>query len=203
MQIPNSGNTTREIQEMTKALIDDLILNVDASDIDHLRSTINAGLKHLRPTHENPEAIIAATFLAYDDDAEENDEMLTLAFHHFYRHLEAAGRFLQQQNRRYTQLENHCGMGGECCHKIVDESCVRGRAICLAKEPRIYLVPRHAQKGDIVTLFRGGPTLYVIRPTGTAHEYLYIGDAYPYRLMDGEILETPGWEERVEEFTLV
>lgn len=53
--------------------------------------------------------------------------------------------------------------------------------------------PRCMKAGDNVCILFGGPTPYIIRPTSTTDEYLYLGSAYVQGVMDGEIIDA--WEK--------
>jgi hypothetical protein len=46
--------------------------------------------------------------------------------------------------------------------------------------------------GDVVCVLFGGGTPYVLRPTATADEYLFLGSAYIHGIMDGEVIDD--WE---------
>jgi hypothetical protein len=89
----------------------------------------------------------------------------------------------------------------QACEAFVAGGGFLFRGICLTDNHRICLAPGHIQEGDIIVVFRGAPNLYVILPSG--HGYLYVGDAYMYGVMDGELTEKEGWENSIEEFTLV
>lgn len=52
--------------------------------------------------------------------------------------------------------------------------------------------PRCMRPGDVVCVLFGGGTQYVVRPTAAADEYLFLGSAYVYGLMDGEAVDA--WE---------
>ncbi|KAF5570984.1 heterokaryon incompatibility 6 OR allele [Fusarium phyllophilum] len=52
--------------------------------------------------------------------------------------------------------------------------------------------PRCMRPGDVVCVLFGGGTPYIIRPTATADEYLFLGPAYVHGLMDGEAIDA--WE---------
>lgn len=80
-------------------------------------------------------------------------------------------------------------------------SFARGRTICFTEDGRICLAPGHSQCGDIVTLFLGGPTIYVLRPK--EEKFQYVGDAFIYGVMNGELLDTPGWEEKLQTFQII
>ncbi|KAJ4012572.1 hypothetical protein NW752_008277 [Fusarium irregulare] len=53
--------------------------------------------------------------------------------------------------------------------------------------------PRCMKAGDKVCVLFGGSTAYVIRPTSTTDEYLYLGPAYVHEIMDGEVIDA--WEK--------
>ncbi|KAJ4060600.1 hypothetical protein NW761_002644 [Fusarium oxysporum] len=52
--------------------------------------------------------------------------------------------------------------------------------------------PRYMKPGDVVCVLFGGGTPYVLRPTATADEYLFLGSAYIHGIMDGEVIDD--WE---------
>ncbi|KAJ3480000.1 hypothetical protein NLG97_g8173 [Lecanicillium saksenae] len=63
----------------------------------------------------------------------------------------------------------------------------------------VGLCPSHADVGDVVCIFYGGKTPYVIRPTGIG-TYSLIGEAYVHGIMYGEFLKG---DPPSEAFTLV
>ncbi|KAF2671440.1 hypothetical protein BT63DRAFT_453835 [Microthyrium microscopicum] len=76
------------------------------------------------------------------------------------------------------------------------------RTLCLTDDHRISLAFNQARPGDVIVLLSGAPHLYVLRPAGN-DKYTYIGDAYMYGIMHGEILQKPNWRDSVETFSLI
>jgi len=89
----------------------------------------------------------------------------------------------------------------EAVERIIYRSNLYVRAICMTEDAGICLAPQNAKPGDIVTVLRGGENLYVLRPAGG--EYRYVGDAYMHDYMNGEATMEPGWEQKIEEITLI
>lgn len=81
------------------------------------------------------------------------------------------------------------------------EARLHGRSIVFTDDHRICMTARGTREGDIIALFRGGPSLYVIRPV--EDRFTYVGDAYMYGAMNGEIMQEDGWKRRVEVFSLI
>ncbi|KAG4427692.1 hypothetical protein IFR05_016824 [Cadophora sp. M221] len=62
----------------------------------------------------------------------------------------------------------------------------------------VGLVPTQAKVGDIVCVFNGGATPFIIRPSKeTEGTFRLIGGCYIHGLMRGESLQSPQWKEEV------
>ena len=61
------------------------------------------------------------------------------------------------------------------------------RALFLSKRGYLGIGPETMQSGDIVCVFLGGDTPFILRPKDTG-EYTFIGEAYVDGIMDGETL---------------
>jgi hypothetical protein len=77
----------------------------------------------------------------------------------------------------------------------------RGHVFCRTKNGYMGMVPTASLQGDIVFAFMGARTPFVIRrkPDGC---YQLIGECYIHCMMNGEILELPIFEERLENIVL-
>ena len=67
----------------------------------------------------------------------------------------------------------------------------------------ICLAPDTAQVDDLVVVLLGGNLVYVLRPTGEKGKYRFIGTAYIQGFMEGQALENPLWEGKLETFSLL
>lgn len=79
--------------------------------------------------------------------------------------------------------------------------CAAGRRFCSTKNGYLGMIPVMARKGDLVCLFIGALTPFVIRPK-TDGIYQLIGECYIHSMMNGEILELPNFDERLEDIIL-
>ncbi|KAL5317854.1 hypothetical protein ACEPPN_014954 [Leptodophora sp. 'Broadleaf-Isolate-01'] len=69
--------------------------------------------------------------------------------------------------------------------------------VCIANE-FVGLVPTQTEVGDIVCVFNGGATPFIIRPSAEIDgAFQLIGGCYIHGLMRGEALKSPLWEEEV------
>ncbi|KAH9207202.1 heterokaryon incompatibility protein-domain-containing protein [Leptodontidium sp. 2 PMI_412] len=69
--------------------------------------------------------------------------------------------------------------------------------VCIANE-FVGLVPTQTEVGDIVCVFNGGATPFIIRPSAEIDgAFQLIGVCYIHGLMRGEALKSPLWEEEV------
>jgi hypothetical protein len=156
--------------------------------LNRLEYTITQSRRHVRPLH-NQDAIIFLTALARRRSPWEDNES-TEAVVAMLKFISLAKDRLKENNYSTILLRSVKQILPEkqwaLCKYFLWKNSLKGRAICLVEGNRICLAPGHTRGGDIVTLFLGGPTLYVVRPT--ADKYLYIGDAFMYGLMNGEAL---------------
>jgi hypothetical protein len=79
---------------------------------------------------------------------------------------------------------------------------LNGYTICLTDDKRPCRSNAPVKEGDIIANFLGGNTLYVLRPI-QGGKFQYVGLATIPGLMEGQQLDEPGWEEKVEEFSIV
>lgn len=92
---------------------------------------------------------------------------------------------------RYTDLYEQ-----NLCH------CNGGRAFCITTKQRMGMVPRAAKEGDSICVFLGAQTPFVVRPAGIG-KYRLVGECYVHSLMSGEIMNTPGFDKKLEEIILI
>ncbi|KAF5595961.1 heterokaryon incompatibility 6 OR allele [Fusarium pseudocircinatum] len=83
-------------------------------------------------------------------------------------------------------------MGPQRFEELIQAS--HGSKIFVTETGYVGFGPRCMTPGDIVCVLFGGGTPYVIRPTGVADEYLFLGPAYVHGLMDGEAIDA--WESK-------
>jgi hypothetical protein len=79
--------------------------------------------------------------------------------------------------------------------------CAAGRRFCSTKNGHLGMIPVMARNGDLVCLFIGGLTPFVIRPK-TDGIYQLIGECYIHCMMNGEILELSNFDERLKDIVL-
>jgi hypothetical protein len=90
----------------------------------------------------------------------------------------------------------------EGLESLIHVSSVTGACIGLLDQGRICLAPRHTKIGDVLVLFSGGTTIYVIGPVNDS-KFQFVGDAWSYGSMDGEQVTKPGWEDGISEFHII
>jgi hypothetical protein len=80
-----------------------------------------------------------------------------------------------------------------------------GRRFCITHRGQLGLVPPGAKAGDVVAIFNGSQTPFVIRRDGRHFEitgemaYELVGESYFHRMMDGEMVD----DEKEEMITLI
>ena len=79
---------------------------------------------------------------------------------------------------------------------------IRGRIFCRTKNGKMGMVLTASLPGDIVCAFMGASTPFVIRPKPDGC-YQPIGEYYIHCMMQGEILQLPNFEERLEDIVLL
>lgn len=82
------------------------------------------------------------------------------------------------------------------------EHAMSGRKYFVSNYDYIGLVPEATQEGDMICIFMGGKTPFVVRPVG--EHYQLIGASYVHGIMYGEAMEqfiTQGWE--MQDFVLI
>ncbi|TGO52093.1 hypothetical protein BOTNAR_0335g00040 [Botryotinia narcissicola] len=82
-------------------------------------------------------------------------------------------------------------------------ACVPNRRFFMTKTGYIGLGPSCMEPGDSVCILFGGTTSYVIRPTSTVDEYLFLGDSYVHGIMEGEAMTMYEAQEIPEEQQLM
>ncbi|KAI1078188.1 heterokaryon incompatibility protein-domain-containing protein [Whalleya microplaca] len=72
------------------------------------------------------------------------------------------------------------------------------RKFAVTRKGHFAMVPPTTKLGDTICVLFGGETPYILRDTGVPYEYTFVGEAYVYRMMNGEaleLLETSQWKE--------
>ena len=73
---------------------------------------------------------------------------------------------------------------------------MRYRVFARARNGDMCLVPKKAQPGDVLALFRGGDVPFLLRRyRDTASDWMIIGEAYVHGVMNGELVEESIWED--------
>lgn len=76
------------------------------------------------------------------------------------------------------------------------------RAMFVSESGYIGQGPRCLQTGDIICILYGGIVPFILRPEG--HNFLLVGEAYVYGIMDGEAVQNDHkWGMEPEEFVIV
>jgi hypothetical protein len=102
-------------------------------------------------------------------------------------------------NRQIYADEKQARLGME--YETVLGQFIGGRIICRTKDGYLGMVPSSAEPGDKICAFLGGDSPFVIRSKGNGYWQL-IGECYVHCMMDGEILQLPDFEERLEDIVL-
>lgn len=74
--------------------------------------------------------------------------------------------------------------------------------LALTSDKHVAAVPEVAAVGDWIVMLNGGKHLYVLRETSSEGEFVYVGIAYVWGLMQGELV-TPDSVRKETMFTLV
>lgn len=72
---------------------------------------------------------------------------------------------------------------------------LRWRRLCTTRKGYFGAIPETAQIGDLVCMFDGTRSLFVVREKGAYFQL--IGTAYVHGLMYGEVLKMEGYERQV------
>jgi len=75
------------------------------------------------------------------------------------------------------------------------------RRFCVTENGYIGWVPQRTRVGDLVYMFLGGQSLYIVRPVLDSKAFTLIGECYLFGLMKGELKPWTG--EGQEDITLV
>ena len=88
--------------------------------------------------------------------------------------------------------------------RLFRDACVSrsvGRAFAVSKLGLFVLVPAEAQTGDCIAFMQGSEVPFILRPS--AADYLFIGECYLHGLMDGELREIIGKEDRIRDLRIL
>ncbi|VUC22235.1 unnamed protein product [Clonostachys rosea] len=94
----------------------------------------------------------------------------------------AKGNF--DSGNKPTNMSPHLRNVGECVRSFAMSP------ICVTGSGRLGRIPPFSRAGDLVCVFVGGETPFIIRPTGR-ETYTIIGECYIDGIMDGEAIEGP------------
>lgn len=73
---------------------------------------------------------------------------------------------------------------------------IAGRAFCIISGGLFGMVPNNTLRGDVVAVFLGGRTPFVLRPIADTKEYQLVGPCYVHSVMDSELIDESGKEPR-------
>jgi hypothetical protein len=91
---------------------------------------------------------------------------------------------------------------GNDSDNIDRDKCVFARHLFLTAKPYIGIGPAYMQPGDILCLFEGGPSAYILRENQGNGTYSFIGDCYVLGIMDGQLM-TPEFRAGFEPIDIV
>lgn len=78
---------------------------------------------------------------------------------------------------------------------------VSGRVFCRTKRGYMGMIPSVSVKGDVICAFLGGRSSFIIRPKADGLFQL-IGACYIHGMMEGQLLQLPDFDQRLEDITL-
>jgi hypothetical protein len=183
-----------------------LRLKATISSLECFESVVQEAREHLLQD-QNSDSVIAITLMG-NSGLHMSPEGSIQTFNAF-RKLVANGKsFLQQHPEEQTVslatfIKQLSAQEQRAVEAFDRNNFVYRRSLCLVDGHRISLAPAHTKKGDVIVVFIGGPSFYVLRPDGD--KYLHVGDAKIYGVMDGEILNEPlaAWHNKVERFSII
>jgi hypothetical protein len=65
---------------------------------------------------------------------------------------------------------------------------MRYRRLCVTRKEYFGAIPQESREGDLICVFEGGRSLFVVRDKEEKGGYELVGPAYVHGLMKGEIL---------------
>jgi hypothetical protein len=73
---------------------------------------------------------------------------------------------------------------------------IAGRAFCEISGGLFGIVPNNTLLGDVIAVFLGGRTPFVLRRVANTEEYQLVRPCYVHGVMDGELIDESGKEPR-------
>jgi hypothetical protein len=77
------------------------------------------------------------------------------------------------------------------------------RAMFFTSKEYLGLAPWNARKGDIVCVFLGGCTPFLLRPVYGTGQFMFVGEAYVFGLMGGELFADDVGHDNLRDFEIV
>jgi hypothetical protein len=178
-------------------------------ELHHLESVLATAKEHLKDSPHSPDAVVTFTLQANmygPGEPVQSQESSAQFLDSLHKLVAIAKTYLHEHSGEHTVellpfLEEISEGQRQLTENIISGLRIFQRVICLVDNHRICLAFAHVEAGDVIVVFRGGPSLHVLRPSGDSFQYS--GDAYMYGLMEGEATEKDGWETLVEEFSVV
>jgi hypothetical protein len=179
--------------------------NLALEHLNRLEFLINEAEKQMRNTADF-RSVIALTFLDIEKWPGREGEDIGLALSLLQQLITLAKSRISDGETKTIDLSNlmyelEPSDLGKVEPFILDCHDKNGRALGFLSEERICILPTHAIEGDIIVIFRGGPQLYVLRPSGDT--FFFVGHSSMIGAMHGQVLQEKGWKETVEEFSLI
>jgi hypothetical protein len=77
------------------------------------------------------------------------------------------------------------------------------RAMFVSTKGYIGLAPWNAREGDVVCVLLGGCTPFFLRPVEGTHQFTFVGEAYVYGIMGGELFESEAGHPDLRDFEII
>ena len=103
------------------------------------------------------------------------------------------------KNEKSAGIQKLCQEADKVFGSLLSITYLRDRRLVVSSNGQIGLVPEEVMEGDVVCIFAGGPTPFIIRRHPGRDVYQHVGEAYVHGIIDGGEWD----EEKLEYFSLV